>query len=147
MTEDRSQKVLFTPSNPTTASALEEQLGKLTGSPPPTSTEPAAECPAESQFYCEHIYAAANMALRKGKLVLIVGEPYISDRHIVQQSSLENMLRARFSGQPNVRYLNLGRTVDLRDKSLCWDGMHLTEAGNRRIATALVQPTLNLLHQ
>jgi len=39
----------------------------------------------------------------------------------------------------------LGRTVDLRDKSLCWDGMHLTEEGNRRIAGALRQPVFDLL--
>jgi hypothetical protein len=35
--------------------------------------------------------------------------------------------------------------VDLRDQSLCWDGMHLTEEGNRRIAAALRQPALEML--
>jgi lysophospholipase L1-like esterase len=40
---------------------------------------------------------------------------------------------------------NLGPAIDLRDKSLCWDGMHLTEEGNRRIALALSQPVVDLL--
>lgn len=101
--------------------------------------------PAEWQFYCDQVYEAAQMALQKGKQVLIVTEPYISDRHVAQQKALEKMIRIRFPDQPHLRYLNLGRTIDLRDKSLCWDGMHLTEEGNRRIAGALRQPVLDLL--
>jgi lysophospholipase L1-like esterase len=66
-------------------------------------------------------------------------------RRTSQQRALEGMLNKRFEGQTNLRYLNLGRTVDLGDRSLCWDGMHLTEEGNRRIADALIQPVLDLL--
>ena len=47
------------------------------------------------------------------------------------------MIQMRFPNQPHLRYVNLGRAVDLRDKSLCWYGIHLTEEGNRRIAVAL----------
>ena len=57
------------------------------------------------------------------------------------------MLKQRFEGQAHLRYLNLGRTVDLQDRSLCWDGMHLTEEGNRRIAEALIQPVLEILQR
>jgi hypothetical protein len=114
----------------------------VTAFPPERIT---AQCPVEWQFYCEHIHAAVDTALRKGKQVLIVTEPYLSDKHVAQQNALESALRARFSGQPRVRYLNLGRAVDLRDKSLCWDGMHLTAEGNRRVATALSQPVMDLL--
>ena len=91
------------------------------------------------------IYEAAQTALQSGKRVLIVTEPYISDQHVAQQKALEAMIQMRFSNQAHLRYLNLGRTVDLRDKSLCWDGMHLTEEGNRRIAGALRQPVVDLL--
>ena len=58
-----------------------------------------------------------------------------TDRHIAQQKAVETMIQMRFPNQPHLRYVNLGRAVDLRDKSLCWDGIHLTEEGqsaNRR---------------
>jgi lysophospholipase L1-like esterase len=79
--------------------------------------------------------------------VLVVTEPYISDKHVEQQRALEAMLKQRFAGQVHLVYLNLGRTIDLRDKSLCWDGMHLTEEGNRRVAQALIQPVLETLQR
>lgn len=88
-----------------------------------------------------------DAALRRGKRVLIVTEPYISDKHVEQQRALEGMLTKRFAGQADFRYLNLGRTVDLRDESLCWDGMHLTEEGNRRIAQALAQPVVEMFQR
>src|SRR5256886_6200759 len=49
--------------------------------------------------------------------------------HVAQQAAIANMLSVRFAGNPNVQYLNLGTAVDLRDTSLCWDGMHLTQEG------------------
>ena len=146
----QSGKVIFEPSNHNgaeTASELERQVGKLTPAGPQINPAPPGQCPAEWDFYCDHIYAAVDAALKKGKRVLIVGEPYISDRHIVQQTALQSMLRSRFAGQSRVRYLSLGRAVDLRDKALCWDGMHLNAEGNRRIAAALAQPVLDLLRQ
>jgi lysophospholipase L1-like esterase len=85
------------------------------------------------------------MELKQGKRVLVVTEPYISDQHVMQQRALAAMLAQRFAGQTQFRYLDLGRTVDLRDRALCWDGMHLTEEGNRRIAEALIQPVLETL--
>src|SRR5262249_3812782 len=114
---------------------------------PQITPAPPGQCPAEWDFYCDHIYAAADAALQRGKRVLIVGEPYISDKHIAQQTALDSMLRSRFAGQSSLRYLSLRREVKLRDKSLCWDGMHLTAEGNRRIAAALAQPVLDLLRQ
>jgi lysophospholipase L1-like esterase len=146
----KNEKIVFQPPNlnqPDQASRLQEQIANLNGSTSPGSQSTAATCPAEWQFYCERIYEATDLALRKGKRVLIVGEPYITDKHVAQQTALENMLRARFANQPHVRYLNLGRAIDLRDRSLCWDGMHLTEAGNRRIAEALSTPVLELLKE
>ena len=86
-----------------------------------------------------------SVALKEGKRVLVVTEPYISNEHVAQQVAIANMLSVRFAGNPNVQYLNLGTAVDLRDTSLCWDGMHLTQEGNRRIAAALVQPVRDLL--
>lgn len=127
------------------SNSLEKSLGQLTESARPDMAASQGDCPAEWQFYCQQIYEATDSALRQGKRVLIVTEPYVSDKHVEQQRALEGMLTKRFAGQPNFRYLNLGRTVDLRDHSLCWDGLHLTEEGNRRIAQALTQPLLEML--
>ena len=110
-----------------------------------SETSSALKVAAEWQFYCDQVYEAAQMALQNGKRVLVVTEPYITDKHVAQQKSLKAMIQMRFPNPPHLRYLNLGRTVDLRDKSLCWDGMHLTEEGNRRIAVALRQPVFDLL--
>ncbi|MGZ8847516.1 MAG: SGNH/GDSL hydrolase family protein [Pyrinomonadaceae bacterium] len=147
-TSGKPNKTVFQPPDQNQldrAAQLEKQIGNLDGASAPGSQSTSATCPAEWQFYCERIYEATELALKKGKRVLIVGEPYISDKHINQQTALENMIRARFAGQTKVRYLTLGGVVDLRDRSLCWDGMHLTEEGNRRIADALAKPVLDLI--
>lgn len=47
------------------------------------------------------------------------------------------MLARRYLNRADVRYLNLGKEIDLGDPALCWDGMHLTAEGNRRIALAI----------
>jgi lysophospholipase L1-like esterase len=130
-----------------TPKSLQQQLGPLTGSGQSNASAADGTCPAEWQFYCQEIYAVTDRALKQGKRVLVVTEPYISDKHVEQQRALEGMLNQRFAGQTNLHYLNLGRTIDLRDRSLCWDGMHLTEEGNRRIADALIQPLLELLQR
>jgi lysophospholipase L1-like esterase len=144
----RDKKVVFQPPAPSqnspeslqsTVGATNDQNQKSAGN------SSVVTVPAEWQFYCDQVSEAAEMALQRGKLVLIVTEPYFSDRHIAQQKALEAMIQMRFPNQPHLRYVNLGRTVDLRDKSLCWDGMHLTEEGNRRIAVALRQPVFDLL--
>jgi lysophospholipase L1-like esterase len=123
---------------------LRQQVGSLTQKSATTpSTNPT--CAPEWTFYCEQISETVSAALKEGKRVLVVTEPYISDKHVEQQRALEGMISARFAGNINVRYLNLGTAVDLRDPSLCWDGMHLTQEGNRRIAAALVQPVHELL--
>jgi lysophospholipase L1-like esterase len=143
-------KAVFQPPNrksAETSPALQKQVGPLTGANKSSSQSPGATCPPEWQFYCEQIYETANLLLKQGKPVLIVTEPYISDKHVAQQAALENMLAIRFAGEPKLRYLNLGWTVDLRDRALCWDGMHLTEEGNRRIAEAMASPALELLRQ
>lgn len=127
------------------SSRLRGQLGTLTGKAPQDAK--SGSCSPEWQFYCDRISAAADLALGKGKRVLIVGEPYISDSHVAQQHDLENFLNHRYAGRSQLRYVDLGRAVDLRDQSLCWDGMHLTEEGNRRIATALSEPVREMLQK
>lgn len=143
-----NEKVVFQPPelSQNSPEALPKQLGPANNSNQKSvEIPPAVTVPKEWQFYCDQIYETAQMALQSGKRVLIVTEPYISDQHVAQQKVLEAMIQTRFANQTHLRYLNLGHSVDLRDKSLCWDGMHLTEEGNRRIASALRQPVFDLL--
>jgi len=143
-----NEKVVFQPPelSQNSPEALPKRLGPANSwNQKSAETSSAATVPQEWQFYCDQVYETVQMALQSGKRVLIVTEPYISDQHVAQQKALEAMIQMRFPNQTHLQYLNLGRTVDLRDKSLCWDGMHLTEEGNRRIAGALRQPVSDLL--
>ena len=56
---------------------------------------------------------------------------------------MQAMLKIRFGNNPRVSHLNLGDAVDLSRIDLAYDGMHLTEAGNRIIAQRLVEPVSN----
>ena len=144
----RNEKVVFRPPQSGQRSdsrTLRPQLREPEPRASPGENQMSAACSPKWQFYCERIVAASELALAKGKRVLIVGEPYIRTDHVEEQFELERMLRVRFAAEPHLRYLNLGRAVDLGDQSLCWDGMHLTEEGNRRIAAALTQPVLEML--
>ena len=146
----QDKKTIFQPPDPNkieTSPTLQEQVGALTQNGQQRLQSSGASCPPEWQFYCHQISETVEFALKQHKRVLVVTEPYISDRHVAQQHALRNMLAARFVGEPNLRYLDLGRTVDLRDGSLCWDGMHLTEEGNRRIAQAMAPAVAELLRQ
>ena len=142
----KNERVVFTPPQLNHAGAspgLRQQLEAQPG--PPAEKYAGAFCSGKWQFYCERIKAAAELALAKGKRVLIVTEPYIADAHVDQQAQLEGMLARRFVREQRLSYVNLGGLIDLRDPSLCWDGMHLTTEGNRRIAAALMQPALDML--
>ena len=77
--------------------------------------------------------------------MLVVSQPYISDTHVAQQRHVAALVRERFGSNPRVVYLNLGPALDLRDRALVFDGMHLTPAGNAAIADLLVSPVVTLL--
>jgi lysophospholipase L1-like esterase len=143
------RKTIFQPPDPKKidTTELQKQVGALTENGPAPGQSNGGGCPPEWEFYCQQISETVEQALQQAKTVLVVTEPYISDRHVAQQQALRAMLEARFSNQTRFAYLNLGRTVDLRDPALCWDGMHLTEEGNRRIAAAMVRPVSELLRR
>lgn len=154
----RGQKTVFKPNLAHQVSAaaleaavnihqsLEQQVGRLSATPKDASaTRTDTGCWEPWGFYCEQVDLALNEAFAQEQRVLVVTQPYIADGHVDQQQALAGMLRERFSEQPRVRYVNLGWTVDLKDRSLCYDGMHLTAQGNERIADALVEPVRELL--
>ena len=148
----RGDRVVFTPTlaqrataeiadrAASVASALDRQLGSLTKHE--TSIDDTAEgCGEPWTHYCSFIQNAIAEALVHARQVVVVGEPYISDRHVAQQAALAAMLHERYANVPNVRYVNLGYALDVRDTHLAYDGMHLTFEGNKRIA-GLIAPSL-----
>lgn len=160
----RHQATVFRPrlAQQATASALEtaahisqslgRQLGHLSKRSEPGSDtawadvgEGTADCAPPWGFYCQSVSAAVERALERGVAVIVATQPYISDDHVDQQQALAGMLRTRFGAQPGFRYVNLGWTVPLSDPALAYDGMHLSSAGNGRIAEALAGPVAELL--
>ena len=77
--------------------------------------------------------------------MIVVSQPYLSDLHVDQQRALEASLHREFGGDSRVRYVNLGRLLDLRDPQLAYDGLHLTAAGNQRLAAALSPAVLEMI--
>jgi hypothetical protein len=118
------------------ARALEYQLGKLAPAQAPGSAA-APDCTRNFADYCRSMMTAIEYELGHGRQVFVVTEPYISPKHVDQQAAVANMLATTFHGNARVHYINMGRSIDLRDTSLCYDGMHLTDAGNARLAAAL----------
>ncbi len=94
--------------------------------------------------YCELMRQAVAQAVAQGAGVLVVTQPDLGPRHRAQQRALRHMLATAFAGR-DVRHVDLSGAVDLEDRRLAWDGMHLTAEGNRRIADALAQAMAPLI--
>jgi len=124
--------------------ALEQRFGRLTASEPAFSTAYDATCGRWSQ-YCGATADAVRHARQRGQRVLVVTQPYLSDLHVDQQQALAASLQRQFGGDSQVRYVNLGRLVDLHDPRLAYDGLHLTASGNQRIAAALGPAVIEML--
>ena len=103
-------------------------------------------CSAQHAFYCHWVYQAARYALDHGHQVIVVTQPYLKIQahvtrlHIRQQDEMATMLQRQFGNSPRLRYVNLGKAIDLLDRTLSYDREHLTVAGNKRIAELLTEP-------
>jgi lysophospholipase L1-like esterase len=112
---------------------------------PPESGSGDAGCVARWHDYCAAMRTAIALARGQGKKILVVANPRISDTHLEQQAALTRMLRRHFADDPNVKYADLTGVVDTNDRTICYDGMHLTAKGNGQIAEALVPLVLPML--
>jgi hypothetical protein len=129
--------------------SLSRQLDRATAEAPRVITDVASTgCRSPWQEYCRSVLVATEFALQHDKQVLFVTQPYelgtVGERQREQQGEAAAMLQRRFANDPRVRYLNLGPSVDLEDPALSFDHMHLTPAGNARLAGDLVQPVLDM---
>lgn len=93
-----------------------------------------AGCPSPWGLYCQWIYRAAQYALSRGWTVAIASQPTAikgpHEEHVSQQNALVDMIQRKFSANPRVYHIDLRNAIDLNDTRLCFDEMHLTEAGN-----------------
>ena len=130
--------------------SLERQLGRVSREGPRTIVDKAASgCAYPWQEYCRSMFNAVQYGLAEGKQVMVVTQPYEAGvelrlRHKQQQAEMTAMLSRRFANDPRVLYLNLGETVEVSDPLLSFDRMHLTAAGNVKLADALVTPVLTM---
>jgi lysophospholipase L1-like esterase len=124
--------------------ALERRLGQLTDVGVRRSGTLEADCGQWSQ-YCGAIEEAVRRALERHQRAIVITQPYVSDSHVDQQRALAGMVAKRFSGDPRVRYVNLGRVVDMTDRSINYDGLHLVAKGNERLADGLLPATVEMI--
>lgn len=119
------------------------QLGGLSKAAPPPDVDSA--CVAAWRLYCGRVKVAVEWALAHGTRVLFVTQPYMSDAHVEQQANVSAMLQASFGTTGLVAYLNLGRLIDMTDRSIAYDGVHLVARGNELVANSMIQPLLDLI--
>jgi hypothetical protein len=124
--------------------AIERRFGQLTNTTAVVSAVTEEGCGRWTQ-YCGAVYDAVQHTVASGKSAVVVTQPYISDLHIDQQTALARMLARRFPDAAQVRYLNLGRTVNMKDTALVYDGIHLVARGNEIVADALTPVVLDLI--
>jgi hypothetical protein len=94
------------------------------------------------RHYVASELGAIEYARTRGVKVLVVTQPYASDTHVAQQRALASAIASRFQHDGGVAYVNLGRLLNVRDREVAYDGLHLVAAANERVANALVTPVM-----
>ena len=130
------------------AASLERQFERFSDPATPQPVPSALGCPKPWESYCDSQYRAIEYATSLGKRVLVVSQPRLrgSSRglHESQQNALATMVASRFAQRSDVAYADLLDAVDLTNPDLSFEEMHLTPAGNRLVAAALVAPVKGL---
>jgi lysophospholipase L1-like esterase len=94
--------------------------------------------------YTESVVDAVRTARARRCSVIVVTQPYASAAHMTQQNALASALRSAFGDDAGVRYVNLGLALNIRDRDVAYDGLHLRASANQVIANQLTEPVLNL---
>ena len=94
-------------------------------------------CAGQSAAYCGAIAETVSWVLAHGMTVAVVAPPDISRRHQLQQTSLLAVLAQRFGDDRRIRFIDMGRDVDVSDRSLSPDGVFLSSRGNQILAEDL----------
>jgi hypothetical protein len=158
---ERVGKTVFRPSmvERTSAAALDaatlvseslgRQLGRFVEAPSGRIEPSRAGCAYPWGEYCQSVYDAITHARARGAQVVVVSQPRarepVAQRHREQQDALRDMVARHFRGDGAVHYVDMSDAVDLSDPALCYDGMHLTPAGNRQLGGALAEVLVPLV--
>ncbi len=129
--------------------SIEQQLTHLSTTAPREAPASDGSCATPWRTYCASVARAIDELLAHQKKALVVGQPIMStavgrERQTDQHAALATMIELRYGRRSDVRFLDLRDAVDLRDKHVAPDGMHLTPGGNASIAARLVDPVLSL---
>lgn len=94
----------------------------------------AMSCAQLSAAYCAAMIDTVAWTLARGVAVVVLTPAYMSARHRAQQESLAAGLHDRFAHDPRFTQVHVGPLIDLRDRDLSFDGVHLTARGNQHVA-------------
>jgi lysophospholipase L1-like esterase len=131
--------------------SLELQIGRgLQDHTKDEASAKGASCGERWAHYCGEMLESVQLALDQGKQVLLVTQPYMlkpeAERlHRDQQQKMRALIHEQFGDNPRIHYADANGALDLKDTSLCYDGMHLTARGNQRIAAVLESPVRDLI--
>lgn len=126
------------------ADYVQNMLGPLAKKPETPAAAPPS-CANQFRGFCAAINNAVTYARSLGLPTLVVNQPYETEFQVQIQQALQVMLREQHGHDSGVRYLDLGRAIDLTDSALTYDGVHLTPAGNTKMAGQLAEPAMVLL--
>jgi hypothetical protein len=127
------------------ADSVGAQLGRLSPDPAVVAASVGAGDVETWRPYTAAVVSAVEYARARGVKVLVVTQPYGSDAHVRQQRVLSTTLAERFGEDAGVRYVNLGSLLNLRDREVAYDGLHLSAPANERVAAHLVEPVMMVL--
>jgi hypothetical protein len=124
----------------TVTNAITSHLDRL-GQRPPEPALHFTTCAPPWTSYCDAMYRAIAFARCRGQTVLVVTQPDAPEQTDVneEQQALRTMLRERFQTDRDVWYLDLSRAVDVHDRTLAFEGSHLTPPGHQRVAERLAE--------
>ena len=64
--------------------------------------------------------------------MIVVTQPYVPEAHKEQQANLAAMMKARFGADAGESsYVNLGDAIDMTQRDVAYDGLHLTAQRQR----------------
>jgi len=131
--------------------ALDGQLEKTGVVPPPPTAENQSTlgCRFPYVTYCESVAAAVRYGRSRGKGVVVGSQPRLHgarslELHTRQTEMLAAMIARQFGNDTGVVYASFERHVDLTSVDVTFDGMHLKPEANALVASALVEPVLNV---
>lgn len=126
------------------AETLGRSLDRVTGPPSPAALEARPFDTVTWRAYTESVLDAVREARAHRSSVIVVTQPYASAAHMTQQHALAAALRSTFGDDAGVRYVNLGAALNIRDRDVAYDGLHLRASANQVVANRLIEPVLNL---